>query len=252
VIPEEEEGDNLEDGPPENTSTVIDPTQLTERPKFVVGDESLKRKKRRLDHSVAEDSLGDQELRPAEANEPELVDESVPNRALPRFPLPTRPNAPSKTELALQGLDRAQVEAELVDPSSTLSINLDTDNGKSVLSLKTRKRLIDLGVNGLFAGTSHPFPASFSLTLRLNSSDGRYSVPTSDRTPIHQSLRSVSSATGCVRFGPYRQWEDARVCATDNRGKTSGEVTLPCLTLIPAPIFAYRYEVARSGRPADS
>ena len=252
MIPEEEEGDNVEDGPPENTSTVIDPTQLTERSKFAAGNESLKRKRRKLDHSVAEDSLGDQELQIVEANEPELVDESVSNRALPRFPLPTRPDAPSKTELAVQGLDRAQIEAELVDPSSTLPINLDADNGKSVLSLKTRKRLIDLGVNDLFAGISHPFPVGFSLPLRLNSSDGRYPVHTSDRTQIHQSLRPVSPATGCVRFGPYRQREDASICATHNRGKTSGKATLVCLTLIPAPIFAGSYEVACSCRPADS
>lgn len=157
MIPEGEEGENPENGPPEKTSAVIDLTQLAHRPKFTAGDESLKRKKRKQDHLTAEDSMGDKKPQLVEADEPKLVDDPVPT--LPRFPLPTCPNAPSKTELALQGLNRAQIEAELVDPSSTLPVDLDADNDRSVLSLKTRKRLIDLGVNGLFAGISHPFPA---------------------------------------------------------------------------------------------
>lgn len=184
MIPEEE-GDNTGDGPPEKTAAVIDPTQLAERSQFAAGDESLKGKKRKLDDSVAEGTLGDQQLQWVEPHEPKLVEEPVPNRALPRFPLPIRPDAPSKTELAFQGLDRAQIEAELVDPSSTLPINLEPDSDRSVLSLKIRKRLIDLGVNDLFAGISHPFQARCSLPLRLNSSDGSYSVSASDRTQIH-------------------------------------------------------------------
>lgn len=87
------------------------------------------------------------------------MDESAPNSALPQFPLPSRPEAPSKTELALQGLNRAQIEAELVNPNSTLPINLDADNSQSTLGLKTRKRLMELGINDLFAGIPHPFPS---------------------------------------------------------------------------------------------
>jgi len=157
-LPEEEAGENPEDAPPENASTVIDLTQLAEQSRFTAEDDSKKRKKRRLDRSTAEGSGEDQQSQPVEADDPNPVDESGSNRALPRFPLPTRPDAPSKTELALQGLDRAQIEAELVDPNCTFSIDLDADNNQSVLSLKTRKRLIDLGVNELFAGISHPFP----------------------------------------------------------------------------------------------
>lgn len=188
MIPKEEEGDAPEDGPPEKTSAVIDPTQLDQRSKFAAGDESLKKKKRKLDRSLAKGSFGDQQPQLLHVDEPKLVDGPVPNRALPRFPLPTCPNAPSKSELALQGLDRAQIEAELVDPSSMLPIDLDTDTDRSVLSLKTRKRLIDLGVNVLFAGISPLFPARCSLPLRLNSSDGRCSVSTSGRTQVHQPL----------------------------------------------------------------
>jgi ATP-dependent RNA helicase DDX51/DBP6 len=151
-LPEEETSDNPEDAPSENTSTVIDLTQLAEQSRFVAEDDSKKRKKRKLDHSIAEGSGEDQQLQPVEADDPDPVDEPGPGRALPRFPLPTRPDAPSKTELALQGLDRAQIEAELVDPNCTFSIDLDPDDNQSVLSLKTRKGLINLGVNELFAG----------------------------------------------------------------------------------------------------
>ena len=167
LLPEGEAADNPEDAPPENTSTVIDLTQLTEKSRFVAGDDSKKRKKRKLDHSVAEDSVEGQQPQPVKGDEPNLVDEPVSNRPLPRFPLPTLPDAPSKTELALQGLDKAQIEAELVDPNCTLSIDLDADNNQSALSLKTRKRLTDLGVNELFAGISHPFSRSVFLTPKV-------------------------------------------------------------------------------------
>lgn len=157
LIPEEEESDNPEDAAQEKTSAVIDPTKLTERQKLAAKGESPKRNKRKLDDSTAEGPLGERPLQPVGVDEPKLLDEPVLCCALPLFPLPTRPNAPSKTELVLQGLDKAQIEAEYVDPSSTLPINFDSDNNWSLLSLKTRNRLIDLGINDLFAGISFPF-----------------------------------------------------------------------------------------------
>ena len=150
-------GDNPADVPLEKSPTVIDMAQLTRRPKLTVEDGSKKRKKRKLDHSIREDSAEDHQPPPVEADEPNFGDEPGSNSALPLFPLPTHPEAPSKIELALQGLDRAQIEAELVDPNSTLSIDLDADNNNLALSLKTRRMLIDLGINELFAGISHSF-----------------------------------------------------------------------------------------------
>lgn len=155
---EKETGDNPEDASPKKTSTTIDLTQLTESSKFVTEDDLEKRENWKHDRSTVDGSVEDHKSQPIEADEPNLVDGPEPNHALPKFPLPTRPDAPSKTELALQGLDRAQIEAELVDPNSTLSIDLDVDNNRSALGLKTRKRLIDLGVNELFAGILRPFP----------------------------------------------------------------------------------------------
>ncbi|KAL4268789.1 DEAD box helicase family protein [Pleurotus pulmonarius] len=76
---------------------------------------------------------------------------SLPS-ALPSFPLPSLPNAPSKLALARQGLDPALLDAEIVDPNASLSIPSDggTDGG-TYLSQKTRKRLKELGIEELFA-----------------------------------------------------------------------------------------------------
>jgi ATP-dependent RNA helicase DDX51/DBP6 len=165
ILPEGEASDNPEDGPPEKTSTVIDLAQPAER--FVAEDAPRRGKKQKLDHSMAEDPLEDQQLPLVEVDEPNLVDRPELARSLPLFPLPTRPNAPSKTELALQGLDKAQIEAELVDQNSTLPVALDADSSRSVLSLKTRKRLIDLGINDLFAGITHFFPRQEFLAAKV-------------------------------------------------------------------------------------
>lgn len=73
--------------------------------------------------------------------------------ALPSFPLPSLPNAPSKLALARQGLDPALLDAEIVDPNTSLSIPSDGElDGGSYLSQKTRKRLKELGIEELFAG----------------------------------------------------------------------------------------------------
>jgi ATP-dependent RNA helicase DDX51/DBP6 len=78
----------------------------------------------------------------------DIVDSQTP---LPIFPLPALPNAPSKTELALQGLDQALVDAEIVDAAITLPISPQEDDGLGVSS-HTRSRLHELGVTELFAG----------------------------------------------------------------------------------------------------
>lgn len=73
-----------------------------------------------------------------------------PLPTLPRFPQPTQPDAPSKSTLALQGQDRALIEAELIDPQRTVSI---VEVG---VSDRTSQRLKDLGIQELFAGALHP------------------------------------------------------------------------------------------------
>ena len=167
IPPEGDTCDNPVDFPPGKTSALIDLAQLTARSSSVAESDSKKRKKRKLDHLVEEDSEEDHQPTPVDADGPNIVDGPESSHALPLFPLPTHPDAPSKTELALQGLNKAQIEAELVDPNYTFSIDLGIDSDKSALGLKTRKRLIDLGINELFAGTSYPFAREVLLVAKV-------------------------------------------------------------------------------------
>lgn len=77
---------------------------------------------------------------------------STPPAALPAFPLPRRPDAPSKSTLALQGLDKALVEAELVNPSTSHTLPESGDDSSSGLTERTVRRLKELGITELFAG----------------------------------------------------------------------------------------------------
>lgn len=78
---------------------------------------------------------------------------SAPLGTLPVFPLPTLPNAPSKTSLALQGLDAGLLDAEIVQPDTVLSISQGSGvDPATKLSEKMRNRLRELGITELFAG----------------------------------------------------------------------------------------------------
>lgn len=91
-----------------------------------------------------------------EAQPNDLKSPTLP-ATLPSFPLPILPNAPPKSVLALQGLNQALVDAEIVDSTTVLPIplNKETDGGTR-LSEKTRKRLQELGITELFAGLLSP------------------------------------------------------------------------------------------------
>jgi ATP-dependent RNA helicase DDX51/DBP6 len=71
---------------------------------------------------------------------------------LPSFPLLAVPDAPSKSDLALQGLDQALLDAEIVDPTTSCSLSSEEGNDTMGLSEKMRKRLRDLAIIELFAG----------------------------------------------------------------------------------------------------
>lgn len=99
--------------------------------------------------------------------------------ALPSFPLPRRPDAPSKTTLALQGLDKALIDAEIVDPTQLSPFDTTPDSDSDTgLSEKMRKRLKDLGVSELFAGRLILSPNIHDVFTQtndyLNSTDGSY------------------------------------------------------------------------------
>ncbi|PFH53179.1 hypothetical protein AMATHDRAFT_138341 [Amanita thiersii Skay4041] len=78
---------------------------------------------------------------------------------LPSFPLPTLPDAPSKADLAMQGLDDALVEAELISPSQVLQLPPDEEEDTSIgLSSKMRRCLKELGIQELFAVQTRLLP----------------------------------------------------------------------------------------------
>ncbi|THH20742.1 hypothetical protein EW146_g697 [Bondarzewia mesenterica] len=76
---------------------------------------------------------------------------SLPS-SLPSFPIPARPNAPARSELAAQGLDRAFARAQLVDPALSIKLTFQGEEDEQTgLSLRTRTRLRELGIEELFA-----------------------------------------------------------------------------------------------------
>jgi ATP-dependent RNA helicase DDX51/DBP6 len=92
------------------------------------------------DHGASKDKI------PSRSQSPNFVG------ALPSFPLPTLPTAPSKIDLALQGLDKALVDAVVVgEGSHGPALDLDDDN-KLCLSGRMNRRLKELGITNLFAG----------------------------------------------------------------------------------------------------
>lgn len=108
----------------------------------------------------------------------------TPPAALPIFPLPTRPDAPSKQTLALQGLDKALIEAELVDPAKLQPFpTAPDDDGGTGLSERTRKRLQELGITELFAGLYGVSLLAYSdcVLTAANSADSRHSFPPHSR-----------------------------------------------------------------------
>ncbi|KZV96663.1 DEAD-domain-containing protein [Exidia glandulosa HHB12029] len=71
-----------------------------------------------------------------------------PLRALPAFPLPKQPAAPSAEALQRQGVDSALLGATRIDPRQTLDLDAPE---LAVVSGRTKKRLRDLGIRELFA-----------------------------------------------------------------------------------------------------
>ncbi|KAK2460978.1 hypothetical protein APHAL10511_007448 [Amanita phalloides] len=93
--------------------------------------------------------------------------------ALPRFPLPVLPDASFKTDLALQGLDQALVEGDLIDPSNVLPVPSEADEDTWLgLSLKMRRSLKELGIQEFFAVQTSVLP--FLLQNRVQ---GRLYMP---------------------------------------------------------------------------
>ncbi|KAG2341336.1 P-loop containing nucleoside triphosphate hydrolase protein [Suillus weaverae] len=100
---------------------------------------------------VEEVEVANQVDSPFPAAAPRTSKSPEPQMSLSVFPLPPLPDAPPKSVLALQGLDQALIEAEVVNPSSRLPIIPKGDDPRTGLSERTRRRLIELGITELFA-----------------------------------------------------------------------------------------------------
>jgi ATP-dependent RNA helicase DDX51/DBP6 len=130
-------------------------------------------KRRKLEHVAEDVDMMEVSVWNTSPNEPDsavLEPRKLPTPvALPRFPLPVLPNAPSQSVLALQGLDPALVDAEIVDPSTSLAISPDAKEDTTTgLSQRMRRRLGELGINELFAGTVSPVNLFRNEVLTMN------------------------------------------------------------------------------------
>ncbi|KIY64567.1 DEAD-domain-containing protein, partial [Cylindrobasidium torrendii FP15055 ss-10] len=165
------------------------------------------RKKRRKIVDEEEEAEAEQEQRhdnPMQVDEEDVPD--VPG-ALPSFPLPVHPSLPSRSDLALQGLDKSLADAEFVEPATVIDIPADgTENGGTGLEERTRKRLHELGITQLFAVQTALLP--FLL-------------------PSNRLQRSV--------YRPYDVPQDVCVSAPTGSGKTLAYV-LPIVEILSARI----------------
>jgi len=122
------------------------------------------RKRQKLD--LSNDDIPQASTSESEVDEDKIEERAVspprthrrsptPTVALPLFPLPTQPDAPSRSTLALQGLDKALLEAEIIEPTMLQSFpSAGPSDGQTGLGEKIRKRLQELGITELFAGLS--------------------------------------------------------------------------------------------------
>ncbi|KAG6809971.1 hypothetical protein H0H92_013842 [Tricholoma furcatifolium] len=178
--------------------------------------ETKKPPKKRRKLAEDEEGLEDVQMADVQEKEPKHSQVSrelqVPKEAdispgvLPSFPLPALPDAPSKSTLALQGLDQALVDAELVDPTTLLPIPDGKDNGDTQLSERTRKRLHDLGITELFAVQTRLLP---------------FLLP---QDPFQRAL-----------YQPYKPPRDVCVSAPTGSGKTLAYV-LPIIEILSTRI----------------
>lgn len=118
--------------------------------------------------------------------------------ALPSFPLPVHPAPPSKATLALQGLDRAILEAEIIDPSSSAPVPRSGQSDPLSLGLDDRMRdcLAELGVDSLFAGEYCLFEHScprWTVSLKLTDLSTKLYSPDSPASLLAQHPSSALS-----------------------------------------------------------
>lgn len=138
-----------------------------------------------------------------------------PLASLPIFPLPALPNAPSKSELALQGLDKALVDAEIVDSTSTTPISLVEDDDLGISS-RTRRRLHELGIAEAFAGTQILLILASILTNTFYSPAESYTIPFALKPCAKIVVYALQPTKRRLRLCADRKWQNFGLCNPHN------------------------------------
>ncbi|KAG8712210.1 ATP-dependent RNA helicase dbp6 [Ceratobasidium sp. 423] len=150
---ENESSDDGTDEAPETVATddapkdTLPSEQPSEPPKKKRRQENKERETPPLDQD-GDDLMVEEPLEP-----PPRPTSPVELPALPAFPLPIQPAPPSKAILALQGLDKAILDAEIIDPTATARVPASGEPDLSGLGIddKMKERLGELGIESLFA-----------------------------------------------------------------------------------------------------
>ena len=171
-----------------------------------------KRPKKRLKVAIDEathEEENDVEMEQVVEEQKVSQDMHIPEGTLPLFPLPVRPDAPSKSMLAMQGLDQALMDAELVDPNMLLPIPDGQGHGGTMLGEKMRKRLKDLGITELFAGPSFTALSSPCQIIIMHTAQTSLLPFLLPENPFERAL-----------YQPYNPPRDVCVSAPTGSGKT--------------------------------
>ncbi|KDN48626.1 hypothetical protein RSAG8_02613, partial [Rhizoctonia solani AG-8 WAC10335] len=124
------------------------PSESSEPPKKKRRQSNKEQEPSPLDHD------GDDLMTEGPLDSPSRPTSPVELPALPAFPLPTQPAPPSKAVLALQGLDKAILDAEIIDPKATAQVPAPGKPDPLGLGIndRMRERLAELGIESFFAG----------------------------------------------------------------------------------------------------
>lgn len=164
-------------------------------------------KKRRKNQAGSGDERMDVDQSPAMKQGPRLDKEQEEAAPLRSFPVPKRPEPPSKSVLARQGLGQSLANAEVIDPATTLSLQ-EENNVTRRLSARIKKRLGELGITELFA-SKPPCAPSKVLTY----------LDHPVQTAILPFLLTDSSI-GSDIYGPHEPPRDVLASAPTGSGKT--------------------------------
>ncbi|KAG9014032.1 ATP-dependent RNA helicase dbp6 [Tulasnella sp. JGI-2019a] len=164
-------------------------------------------KRRKLDLGVEEASV-DPISQAAEIIPEHVAPTEEEPGYLSAFPRPMQPEAPPKSSLYLQGLDKALSQAQIVDSALTLPLLPLSNNGKPDtfgISEATRRRLDEMGIMELFAVQTAVLP------FLLNHSSSR------------------------LLYAPYNPPPDACISAPTGSGKTLAYV-IPIVETLSARV----------------